>query len=223
MTSVLTLLLADSRFPCGSHAHSGGLEAAVDAGGVDDLETLADFLRGRLLTAGRVAASFAAAAALRPGAEHGRRLDLELDARIASPALRAASRQQGRGLLRAARAAFGAAVPPWLDDDAAQSPHHAVALGAVAAGLGLEAAEPARIAAHGAVVGPATAAVRLLGLDPLAVAGVVAGLAGAMEAVVAGAVVDGARDPADLPCPAAPRLDIGAQRHAIQEVRLFAS
>ena len=221
MTSVLALLLADGRFPCGSHAHSGGLEAAVEAGRVRDLATVADFLQGRFDTAGLVAASFAAAAALQPDADHGRRLDVELDARIASPALRRASHQQGRGLLRAARAAFGERVPAWLS--AGDGPNHAVALGAVAARLGLEPAEPARIAAHASVAGPATAAVRLLGLDPLAVAGVVAGLADAMEAVVVEAVAGGTVDPADLPCPAAPLLDIAAEHHAAQEARLFAS
>ena len=57
------LLLADGRLPAGGHAHSGGLEAAVAAGRVHDLATLEAFLRGRLATAGLVAAAFAAAAA----------------------------------------------------------------------------------------------------------------------------------------------------------------
>ena len=59
--SVATLLLGDSRFPAGGHAHSGGVEPAVTAGTVTDLESLEWFLRGRLRTAGLVAAGLAAA------------------------------------------------------------------------------------------------------------------------------------------------------------------
>ncbi len=60
--SVAALLLSDSRFPAGGHAHSGGVEPAVTAGTVSDLASLEAFLRGRLRTAGLVAAGLAAAA-----------------------------------------------------------------------------------------------------------------------------------------------------------------
>jgi urease accessory protein len=60
--SVAALLLGDSRFPAGGHAHSGGIEPAVTAGTVTDLGTLEAFLRGRLRTAGLNAAGVAAAA-----------------------------------------------------------------------------------------------------------------------------------------------------------------
>ena len=60
--SVAGLLLGDSRFPAGGHAYSGGVEPAVTAGSVTDLHTLEVFLRGRLRTAGLVAAGLAAAA-----------------------------------------------------------------------------------------------------------------------------------------------------------------
>jgi urease accessory protein len=60
--SVAGLLLGDSRFPAGGHAHSGGVEPAITAGTVRDLETLEVFLRGRLRTAGLVAAAIAACA-----------------------------------------------------------------------------------------------------------------------------------------------------------------
>ena len=55
-------MLADARFPAGGHAHSGGLEGAVTAGMVTDVGSLELFLRGRLATAGVVAAGLAAAA-----------------------------------------------------------------------------------------------------------------------------------------------------------------
>jgi urease accessory protein len=60
--SVAGLLLGDSRFPAGGHAHSGGVEPAVTAGTVSDLRTLEVFLRGRLRTVGLIAAAIAAAA-----------------------------------------------------------------------------------------------------------------------------------------------------------------
>lgn len=63
MSLIPLLLLADSRLPAGTHAHSGGLEAAVAAGRVHDAETLRVFLLGRLGSAGLTAAAFAAAAA----------------------------------------------------------------------------------------------------------------------------------------------------------------
>src|SRR4029079_11277563 len=55
------LLLADSRFPTGAHAHSAGVEASAarrDGRGGGGLEC---FLEGRLLTTAPVDAAFAAA------------------------------------------------------------------------------------------------------------------------------------------------------------------
>jgi urease accessory protein len=72
-------------------------------------------------------------------------------------------------------------------------------------------------------MGPATAAVRLLGLDPVAVHAAVARLGPELSAVATeGAGCVGTR-PAELPSTAAPLLDICAERHATWEVRLFAS
>jgi urease accessory protein len=213
------LLLADSRLPAGGHAHSGGLEAAAAAGRVRDLDSLAGFLGGRLATAGLVAAGLAAAASA--GGDWVR-LDIEADARTPSPAQRSASRGQGRALLRAARAAWPG---PCLDSLAAASgtdgPHHAVALGAATTAAGGGPVDAARLAAYGSVTGPASAAVRLLGLDPLGVHGVLASLSGRVEAVVseaARAVRDG-----EPPAPSAPALDILAELHLRAELRLFES
>ena len=105
MNPVLLLLL-DSRAPAGAHAHSGGMEPAVTAGLVHDLADVEDFCRGRLRTAGRVAAAFAAAACTL-GLDHAGPdwddLDAELEARIPSEAARTASRQLGNGLRRMLR------------------------------------------------------------------------------------------------------------------------
>src|SRR5207244_1115366 len=89
------------------------------------------------------------------------RLEGEASARIVSPALREASRVQGRQLLRAAGAVLAVRLPDEL--------HHAVAIGVVARAAGLSPVEAARWAAQESISGPATAAVRLLGLDPFTV------------------------------------------------------
>ncbi|BFU43756.1 urease accessory protein UreF [Krasilnikovia sp. MM14-A1004] len=219
-TSLATLLvLADGRLPAGGHAHSGGLEAAVAAGRITDLVGLAGFLRGRLATSGVVAAAFAAAACART--PEWAALDAGLDARTPSPALRRASRAQGRALLRAGRAIWPA--PQLRTTSTGAAPHHPVALGLVAAAAGLRPREAAVAAAHGTLTGPASAAVRLLGLDPYGVHALLADLAGACDRIADDADA-GAGDPVDgLPAAGAPLLDIGAEFHATWEVRLFAS
>jgi urease accessory protein len=232
------LVLADGRLPSGGHAHSGGLEAAVAAGRVRDVGDLDAFLRGRLATSRGVAAAFAAAACARTGEWSA--LDAGLDARTPSPGLRSASRAQGRALVRAARrmwpsgptAMEGSAVPdgPRAPDRPRASlelvgrePHHAVAIGAVAAVAGLGPFEAAVAAAYGTVTAPASAAVRLLGLDPYAVHALLAALAPDCDRIATSSA-DRAFDPVDaLPAAAAPLLDIGAEHHSTWEVRLFAS
>ncbi|GAA4629458.1 urease accessory UreF family protein [Actinoallomurus vinaceus] len=228
------LLLADSRLPAGGHAHSGGLETAAATGVVRDLATLATFLRGRLATTGLVTAGLAAAACesaarVRPDADAGAppgdlagwaRLDAEADARTPSPAQRRASRAQGRALLRVARVTWPG---PVLETLAAASggPHHPVALGAAVAAAGGAPERAAQIAAYGSVTGPASAAVRLLGLDPLGVHRVLAGLAGRIDAVAEEAAE--AVRAGDLPAASAPALDVFAELHQQAELRLFES
>jgi urease accessory protein len=230
------LVLADGRLPSGGHAHSGGIEAAVAAGRVHDLATLESFLLGRTATTGVVSAAFAAATchalthapprgpAVRESAaadapwERVRALDDGLDARTASPALRAASRAQGRALLRATTRIWPeCAVPRHM------AVHHATATGIAAAAAGVGSAEAGLVAVYGGLTGAASAAVRLLGLDPYAVHGLVAGLARECDRVAAEAVLR-VDDPVDdLPAGSAPLLDVDAERHATWEVRLFAS
>lgn len=212
--SALVLLLADGRFPSGGYSHSGGVEGAVAGGRLADVDELGPFLVGRLATAGRVSAALAAAAC---GGGHGLDLlDREASARMASPALRAASMAQGRHLLRAGAAVLGRRLPT---GDA----HHAVAMGIVGRAAGASVMEVARWAAYESVAGPAAAALRLLGLDPFATWALVASLDRQVEAVAAESAA-AASGPLDrLPAASAPWLDIGAQHHASQEVRLFAS
>jgi urease accessory protein len=96
-------------------------------------------------------------------------------------------------------------------------------LGAAAAAAGCLPLEAARIAAYQAAAGPASAAVRLLALDPMRATGILAALAGEIEQVAAlgAGYADGA--PGDLPCASAPALDLLAETHIRAEVRLFES
>jgi urease accessory protein len=189
-------------------------------------------------------------------------LDAEADARTPSPAQRAASRRQGRALLRAARVAWpedpglaglaasgaataratgragaaaagggagsaaargGAAYGAALQARYRGGPHHAVVLGAAAAAAGCEPLDAARIAAYQAVAGPASAAVRLLGLDPFAVQATLARLAPGIDECAAAAAAAAAGPASLLPADAAPALDLLADYHLTAEVRLFAS
>jgi urease accessory protein len=222
---------------------------------VTDLATLEAFLRGRLRTAGLVAAALAAAACFRVRGtleesaapvrddDFWELLDAEADARTPAPAQRTASRRQGRALLRAARVAWPDAV--WLAELAASAagrggpggtagggpardeyrngPHHAVVLGAAAASAGCTPGDAARIAAYQAVAGPASAAVRLLALDPMRATGVLARLAGEIDQVADDGAAYAGRPLDDLPCPSAPALDLLAETHIGAEARLFES
>lgn len=216
------LLLADPRLPAGGHAHSGGLEPAASAGTVADVAGLAGFLRGRLATTGLVNAALAAAACA-SGSGGWARLDREADARTPSPAQRRASRAQGRSLLRAVRAAWPDAGLDALADIDEAGPHHPIVLGAATAVAGGGPGEAAAITAYGAVTGPASAAVRLLGLDPLAVHRTLAGLAPHIDEVAERAAGHAAGDPAGLPAASAPLLDLYAELHLRADLRLFES
>jgi urease accessory protein len=210
MSSAL-LTLADSRLPAGGHAHSGGVEQAIAAGVVHDPGSLGTFLRRRVATSGAVAAGLAAAAC---GADSAglAALDDEADARTPSPALRAASRQQGRGLVRVGRRAWPS--PAW--DTLPALPHHPIALGVAAAAGGLTPHDAAQAAAYLSVSGAATAAQRLLAMDPLTVAALTARLCPDIDAVAASAT-------GMLPAVTDPLLDLLAEVHAARKDRFFAS
>ena len=225
--SLAALTLADARFPGGGHVHSGGLEEAVARGLVTGVADLGPFLAGRLRTAGLVAAAFAAAAGLAARTRGGpwAELDAELDARTPAPAQRAASRAQGRASLRAARLAWPS---PVLDDlcAAAPRPHHPLLVGAVIGIDGGTPAEAAHCVGYLALSGPASAAVRLLGLDPFAVNAVIVGLGSALDTVVSQAEATSALPPHRLPAASAPVLDLMAEAHVHhhrEQVRLFVS
>ncbi|MCX5053695.1 MULTISPECIES: urease accessory protein UreF [unclassified Streptomyces] len=224
MSRAALLVLADGRFPAGGHAHSGGAEAAVKAGRITGGASLESFCRGRLHTAGLVAASLAAAAAL--GVDPVE-LDAAADARTPSPALRLAARKLGRQLMRAARATWPADELDAVAREFPKGAHQPVVLGLAARAAGLGAEDAAYCAAYESVSGPASATVRLLSLDPFDATRVLARLAPEMDRVAdraveaAGVVAEAGVDA--LPAASAPLLEIAAELHAAWGVRLFAS
>jgi urease accessory protein len=245
------LLLADSRLPSGGHGHSGGVEALVDRGLVRSVDDLVLFLEGRIRTGGRVVAAAAAAACALAGGARGlqqggptpvgleqghlaailaesdwARWDAAVSARTPSAALRAASRAQGAALLRTVSLAFpGPAIAALR---ALPGVHHPLVLGAAAAAAGAEPVQAAALGLHHLVGGASTAAVRLLGLDPLRVAAVGAALARLADPVAAAAadlaaVAVAADDPTLLPPEGSPLTDVLAELHRTSEATLFAS
>ncbi|HEY2265817.1 MAG TPA: urease accessory UreF family protein [Streptosporangiaceae bacterium] len=246
--NALLLLLLDSRAPAGAHHHSAGMEAAIMAGLVTDLAGTEDFCQTRLRTSARVAASFAAASCRLFSAErHGLDLsaersgldpslpaelavlDAEYEARVPSEATRRASRELGRGLGRLLRSVLASLDLAETDLGTAFSrcagpaPHHPLVLGAGVALAGGDPELAGRAAALGACAGPASAALRLLGLDPFAVHAMLARLAPGVDECAAFAAGCAGWPPSALPAHGAPALDLLADYHLTAEVRLFAS
>ncbi|HWE92100.1 MAG TPA: urease accessory UreF family protein [Pseudonocardiaceae bacterium] len=222
------LLLADSRLPSGGHAHSGGVEMAVTAGLVSTVDDLAVFLRGRVRTAGLTSAAFAAAACqlAQHAAPHWKPWDEAFSARIPTPSLRIASRAQGGALLRTVSRMWRTPALRALAE--LGRPHQPLVLGAATDAGGGQPADAAALAVHHLIGGACSAAVRLLGLDPLDVAATQAAIAplanqvATEAAVIAGNAVT-ANDPTLLPAVGGPLPELLAARHARMEVTLFAS
>ncbi len=221
------LLLADSRTPSGGHGHSGGVEALVDRGLIRTVDDLALFLSGRLLAGGAVPASAASAAcALASSAPDWSRWDAAVSARTPSAALRAASRAQGSALLRTVALAWPG--PDVAALRALSHVHHPLVLGVAAASAGATPTDAAVLALHHLIGGACSAGVRLLGLDPLAVAAAAVAAGRHAEPVAASSadaalLAVAADDPALLPADGSPLHDVLAQLHDTSEATLFAS
>jgi urease accessory protein len=240
MTGLSTLLtLADSRLPTGGHVHSGGVEEAVTTGLVIDLLTLRAYLQRRVRTQGLVTASIAAA--VHRGMDIAT-AERETDARTPSPAARGASRAQGRGLVRLARRVWPDARASEATGESSRAseatgessrasdtsgagtiwhrlgakPHLAVASGVVGLASGLEPEQTCATVVYTTMTSSATAAQRLLALDPGDVAALTFELASLCDATAA----EAAKGIADL---SDPLFDVLAQRHADRDRPLFAS
>jgi urease accessory protein len=210
----LALLLADSRFPSGSYAHSLGLEQAVS----DGLRDVPAFMRARLRLVAEADARFAVEARRAVGGAALARLDAEWAARCPSPALREAARRLGAQLLRSAATVWPAGAIAAYRADSRLTPRP-IALGVVAAAAELGDEDVALLALYDDVATVASAALKLLPLDPAVTARWLAELAPAL-ALAARAVV---ADRGPLPSSAAVAIELSAPVHLTQRERLFAS
>lgn len=210
-TGLATLFaLADSRLPIGGHVHSGGVEEAVASGVVRDVATVELYLRRRIRTSGLVAASLAAAVCA--GKSTAERAEAEADARTPAPAARAASRAQGRGLVRLAKQV-------WPGEDwtvLGARPHLSTAFGVVGQVCGATPEQAAAVVVYTTMTGAATAAQRLLALDPAAVAACTIRLGELCDRTAAAAATE-------LAALSDPLQDVLAQRHLVRDMPLFAS
>ncbi|MDX6516137.1 MAG: urease accessory protein [Gaiellaceae bacterium] len=221
--SVSLLLLTDGRFPAGGYAHSGGLEAAVEAG--LGLEGVPLFLAGRLqgVAASEARLAVAAArAARREDLDALLLLDREAEARCPSPPLRAAARRLGAQLLRSA-------VTVWPDAELLERYREAsagtprpIAFGAVAASAGLDDEELARALLYEDAATVTGAAVRLLPVDSAATARWLVEATPRIERLAREAAAQ-MLAPEQLPAGFAPMLELRSLAHAAREGKLFAS
>ena len=209
--SWLALQLADSAFPSGGFAHSGGLEAAAQAGEVPDLER---FLRDLVWQAAHGSLPLASAAHERPGQLAV--LDARADVFLLNHVANRASRQQGRAFLQTCALSF-----PELADLREQGRrlcrHHAPLFGAVLQRLGIEREEMQRLLLFGMLRAAVSAAVRL------ALAGTHE--AQALQARLAPALDEALRASAALrePVQTAPLVDLLQGTHDRLYSRLFIS
>ncbi|CAN5182248.1 urease accessory UreF family protein [soil metagenome] len=214
---LVLMLLADARLPTAGHTQSAGLEPAVTHG-LQSAE-VADYIALRLRTVTRVEAATAVVAL------HHLRQGLPMDdvetawaARTPSAALRATSRSMARAMLRVVRRL-------WPDDPSvralAPGVSRAVVLAAVADACGLAPVALARLVGYDDVQTVASAALKLLPLDPADVSAWVLEalpLVDRLALEVAPLIV-----PGSIPASGAPQIEAWAEAHAATTRRLFSA
>lgn len=214
---LVLMLLADARLPTAGHTQSAGLEPAV-AHGLRSAE-VPDYINLRLRTVTRVEAATAVVALhhLRQGLALA---DVETAwaARTPSAALRATSRSMGRALLRVVRRL-------WPDDPSVRAlgagVSRAVVLAAVADACGLAPVALARLIGYEDVQTVASAALKLLPLDP---ADVSAWVLDALPVVDRLAIETAPLTlPGSIPASGAPQIEAWAEAHAMTTRRLFSA
>lgn len=216
---LVMMLLADARLPVAGHTQSASLEPAVRSG--LDAAHVPGYLRSRLRTVTRVEAGTAVVA--RHHLSVGRAIEPvehAWAARTPSAAMRSTSRAQARALLRLA-------VRLWPGDQglalvrSLPSASRPMALGAVAAAAGLGPGALARVVAYDDAQTVASAALKLLPLDPATATTWVHDALGDIDRLATD-VADLTR-PEDVPASAMPQVEVWAETHAVSSRRLFSA
>ncbi len=217
------LQTADSSFPTGGYAFSHGMEWLQHAGLVADEAGVASVLSGYVdQVVGGQAFPAALGAARSPSHTAIRRWDVLLDASIAAEGERNGQRAMGERLLVGALDAFGGSRTATMLGDVrdGRSPgQYAVAFGVVASDNAIP--PESMLAALGMAMAGAMAqvAVRLGVIGQAAGTRLVAGIAPAVDALVATALADRPRRPGAF----APGLDVAAFLQPAMHYRMFAS
>jgi urease accessory protein len=212
---LLLMLLADARLPTAGHTQSGGLEPAVVDGLLSrDVPAYVD-LRLRTVTRVETATAVVALHHMRQGL---RLADVEIAwaARTPSPAMRATSYAMGRALLRIVRRLWPT-HPSILELESRAPRSHVLAAAADACGLSPLAL--GKLVGYDDVQTVASAALKLLPLDPADVAAWVLDALPAVDELAA--AVAHLTEPAAIPASGAPQIEAWAEAHAVADRRLF--
>lgn len=168
--------LADSAFPSGGFAHSGGLEAAYKHGLVVDQPSLEAYLESMLVQAGRQALPVIGAVLADPSRFAA--ADAAVEAMLLNHVQNRASRAQGRALYAAVRQAFTAEVLP------VEAGHLWPVWGVVAAALEVSDPQARRLYLFTACRSQMSAAVRLGLIGPLRAQSLLHAMRNAVERTV---------------------------------------
>ena len=167
-TPWLVWQLADSAFPAGGFAHSGGLEAVAQNGEIKSAADLENFLHAALQQTAHGSLPFVGAGfnALVPFAE----VDWLFDAFTPNHVANRASRAQGQAWLASAERSFGSPAIAELRETVLRDAlpgHFAPVFGAVARALGVECVTALRLFVFLQLRGWTSSAVRLGIIGPL--------------------------------------------------------
>jgi len=219
--SLLLLQLADSAFPAGGFAHSGGLEAAVQLGEVKGASGLERYALQSLEQAGAGALPMATAAHASP--ERTVELDRRYDAFLTNHVANRASRATGRAWLAASCSAFGAPALRDLRGALRAGPafggHFAPVFGAVSSILGIAREDAQRLFLFLHLRGLISSAIRLSLIGPLEAQATQYRLSGPLESILSRCSRLGEDDLAS----AAPLVDLFQGHHDRLYSRLFSS
>lgn len=160
--------LADSAFPVGSFAHSGGLEAAWHQHGVHDGDGLAGFIKASVSQAAHSSLPIVLAAHQEPA--QFARWDEFCNATLSNHVANRASRAQGSSLLALSERIFGSPVLSGLKRDLRSGHafgHLAPVFGIVTQVLALDSTQASRLFIFCQMRGLISAAVRLGIVGPI--------------------------------------------------------